>query len=575
VARDDLGVNLGDVSLACAWALVDELVRGGMAHTCVSPGSRSTPLALALERHPAVTVHVQLDERASAFFALGIAKATGAPVAVACTSGTAAAEFFPAVVEASQSRVPLVVLTADRPPRLRGTGANQTIDQVQLYGGYTRTYLEPPVPNLEVDVTPAWRAAGRSAIRAACSGDRARTAAPGPVHVNCCFEEPLAPSISPVLEPPGERPTLRGETPDAIGMPEVTNLVRGVERGLVVAGGLRHQRPEVLALASRLGWPLLAEPLSHVRRPGALEAGQTLAASPSWRAAMTPDVVLQFGAAPTTRATQALVAGGRTLVVVDDGFPDPDPGHRAAISLHASAGRIAAGLIDLRRSDPVTPWVTAWRAADAAARTAVDELLDSWDEPSELRVARDLAAAIPGDGTLFVGNSMPVRDLDAVMAPRNGVRVLANRGASGIDGLVSTTFGVAAGGRPTFALLGDLTFLHDAGSLLWNARRGIDAVLVVVNNDGGGIFSFLGQLELPEHERLFTTPHGLDLGLVCAAAGAGHVRIERAGDLAPAVSMATAAGGVHIVEVPTDRARNVEQHAELQAAAEHALEALA
>jgi 2-succinyl-5-enolpyruvyl-6-hydroxy-3-cyclohexene-1-carboxylate synthase len=574
MARDDLGVNLGDVALACAWGLVDELVRGGMAHACVSPGSRSTPLALALERHPAVTVHVQLDERASAFFALGIAAATGGPAAVACTSGTAAAELFPAVVEASQSRVPLLMLTADRPPRLRGTGANQTIDQVHLYGGYARAYLEPPVPSLEVDVAAAWRAAGRSAIRAAWQGDRAKTAAPGPAHVNCCFEEPLTPSASPALAPPGE-PAFRGETLEAIGVPEVTELVVGVERGLVVAGRLRPNQPEVLALSLRLGWPLLAEPLSQLRRPGALEAGQLLAASPAWRGAMRPDVVLQFGAAPTSRATQALVAEGRALVVVDDGLPDPDPDHRAAIAVRAGAGKVAAGLIDLDRSDRITPWLTAWRAADAAARTAVDELLDSWDEPSELRVARDLAAAIPGGGTLFVGNSMPVRDLDAVMAPRDGVRVLANRGASGIDGLVSTTFGVAAGGGPTFALLGDLTFLHDAGSLLWNARRGVDAVVVVLNNDGGGIFSFLGQRELPEHERSFTTPHGLDLRLVCAAAGAGHVRIDHAGDLVPAVRTAAAAGGVHVVEVPTDRERNVEQHSEMQAAAEHALEALA
>jgi 2-succinyl-5-enolpyruvyl-6-hydroxy-3-cyclohexene-1-carboxylate synthase len=577
VARDDNGMTLGDVSLTCAWALVDELVRGGMSHACLSPGSRSTPLALALARHPAIMVHVQLDERSSAFFALGIAKATGQPVAVACTSGTAAAELFPAVVEASQGRVPLILLTADRPPRLRGTGANQTIDQVELYGTYARTYLEPPVPNLEADVVGTWRAAGRAAIGAARHGDRARLTEPGPAHVNCCFEEPLAPSASTVLEPPGEQP-FWGETLPALGPPELRDLVRGAERGLVVAGPLRRHEPQVHALAARLGWPLLAEPLSHARRPGALAAGQALAASPTWRDAMAPDVVLQFGAAPTTRATQALVAAGRTLAVVDDGFPDPDPDHRAAITVHAPAGGVAAGLLDPDGADPTTAWLAAWRAADPAARAAVDALLDAWPEPSEPRVARDLAAVIPDGGTLFVGNSMPVRDLDAYMAPRDGLRVLANRGASGIDGLVSTALGVAASGTgPTFALLGDLSFFYDAGAVLWNGSRGIDLVIVVNDNDGGQIFAGLGQGELPheELERLFVTPHGADLDRLCGAAGAGHTLVERAADLPSAIEATTASGGVHVLRVAIDAERDRQRRGELRAAIERAVEALA
>jgi 2-succinyl-5-enolpyruvyl-6-hydroxy-3-cyclohexene-1-carboxylate synthase len=573
VARDDLGVNLGDASLACAWALVDELVRGGVAHACVSPGSRSTPLALALARHPAITLHVHLDERSSGFFALGMAKATG-PVAVACTSGTATAELFPAVVEASQSRVPLILLTADRPPRLRGTGANQTIDQVELYGGYARAYLEPPVPTFEADVAGTWREVGRAAIGASRGGGRARVTEPGPVQVNCCFDEPLAPSASPVLDPPGEQP-FWSETLEAISVPGIDDLAGGVERGLVVAGPLRRHQPEVRTLAARLGWPLVAEPLSHLRRPGALEAGQALAASPPWQDSMVPDVVVQFGAAPTTRATQALVAAGRDLAVVDDGFPDPDPGHRAAISVHAPAGKVAAGLTDPDRPDPTTPWLTAWREADIAARGVVDELLDGWDEPSEMRVARDLAAAIPGGGTLFVGNSMPVRDLDATMAPRDGLRVLANRGASGIDGLVSTSLGVAASGTgPTFALLGDLSFLSDAGAVLWNATRGTDLVVVVNDNGGGQIFAGIGQQDLPQEEleRLFLTPHAADLEMLCAAAGAGYTLVDRAVAFVPAVHAAAVAGGLQIVRVAIDAARDRDRRAEIAAGVARVLE---
>jgi 2-succinyl-5-enolpyruvyl-6-hydroxy-3-cyclohexene-1-carboxylate synthase len=561
----------GDVSLACVSAMVDELVGGGLRHACVSPGSRSTPIALALARHPYVTVHIHLDERASAFFALGIAKATGRPVAVACTSGTAAANFLPAVVEASQTRVPMIVLTADRPARLRGSGANQTIDQAELYGRYVRWFVDAPLPAEAAE--DGWRALGGRAVSAALG------TTPGPVHVNLPFEEPLTPEGPKIAGDGGaEPPNILASPPQTSGAPLAGDVDRAAielasERGVVVIGSMPVPPLAAVDLAERLCWPVVAEPTSGVRLPGvALAAGQFLLGSGKWIDAHRPEVVLQLGATPTTRATQAFVASAARLIVVDRFHPDPDPEHRARWKLRADPDALAESLFPrLPAASAPTPLAETWSRADAAARATIDALLDSWDEPFEGRVARDLAAAAPDGATLVVGSSMPVRDLDAFMAPRDGLRVLANRGSSGIDGFVSTTLGVAATGQPTYSLCGDLTLLHDAGSLLWSARRGLDAVFVVPNNGGGAVFSFLPQRVLPEHEELFTTPHGLDLGAICAAAGAGHVRIERAGQLVPAVERAATARGVHVIEVPSDGEHNVARHAEVQAAVDAAL----
>ena len=557
-------MDTGDVSLACVSSMVDELVRGGMRHACVSPGSRSTAIALALARRRDVEVHVHLDERASAFFALGIAKATGRPVAVACTSGTAAANFFPAVVEASQARVPLVMLTADRPPRLRGTGANQTIDQVDLYGKYVRLFVDAPVP-AEHDDTTEWRGIGLRVVSAALDGQR------GPVHVNLPFEEPLTPEDA-STSATGVEIVARATRTEEVRRADLNRADRefATEHGVIVIGSMPEPPVNVLSLGHHLGWPILAEPISRARVPGVMTAGQALLSSQGFMQSMSPDVVLQVGATPTTRATQRLALDVRQLVVVDDHHLDPDPEGRSW-RLEIDPEVFARSLLERFDPRPTNTWAEGWFQADAHARGRIDDLYDSWDEPYEGRVARDLAARLPDGATLVVGSSMPIRDLDYSMAPRDDLRVLANRGASGIDGFVSTVLGVAASGAPTYALCGDLTLLHDAGSLLWCARRGLDAVFVVPNNDGGAVFSFLPQRTLPEHEELFTTPHGLDLGAVCAAAGTGHTRIAHANELISEVERAAAAGGVHVIEVPSNRDRNVERHAEVQAAVDAAL----
>jgi 2-succinyl-5-enolpyruvyl-6-hydroxy-3-cyclohexene-1-carboxylate synthase len=562
-------VSEGDVAFACASAFVGQLRRDGLSDACVSPGSRSTPISLALARTEGIRVHVHLDERSSAFFALGLAKASGRPVVVTCTSGTAAANLFPAVVEASMSPAPLVLLTADRPPELRGVGANQTIDQRELYGPYPRWFSDAPLPSEGPLTTRTWVLLAVEAYRQACR--------PGPVHVNLPYREPLVPAGEPVRL--GDVATaIAGASPgdgESVGEDDLDGFVErvsGMERGLVYVGGLRSPSRSILDLATRLAWPVIAEPTSGLRVPGTLSAAQFLLSNERFIDAHLPDVVVQFGAAPTSRAALGLVGSTPRLVIVDPDDLVADPHARAERRFAMNAGQLAHRAIPRFPGTPRPAWLTEWVEADERARNAVDAAVDAWDEPYEGRIARDVAASVPDGGVLVVGSSMPVRDLDAYMVPRREIGILANRGASGIDGFVSTALGVSAAGVPTTALCGDLTLLHDVGSLVWSARRGYDAVFVVPNNDGGAIFSFLPQRQLPEFEELFATPHGLDLGAICRAARAGHARVERAADLMPAVERARGAGGVRVVEVPIDRARNVELHAAVQEAVDARLD---
>lgn len=554
----------GDVALACVSLLVDELARGGVRHACLTPGSRSTPLALALDRHAAITVHVHVDERASAYFALGVARATGEPVIAACSSGTAAANHLPAVVEASVSGVPLLVLTADRPPELHDTGANQTIDQTRLFGGYPRWFVDAGVPSLADGAARYWRSLGARAAAAATGQPR------GPVHVNLPFREPLVPAGEPLSLGEAEAGRARGarwhrfvappRTPDNADVARLVKLLSGSSRVAVVAGALSAAPYRLASLCSQVGWPLLAEPTANVRRPGlALSAAELLAADVEYRETQRPEVVLQVGAAPTTRAMQSLVASATHLIVVDPDELCPDPGRQAELTVQCDPDSVAAalGAAGLRELD--LRWRRGWEVEDYAVRQAVDELLDGWDEPFEGRIARDVAAAAPEASVLFAGSSMPVRDLATFMAPHKSLRVLANRGASGIDGCVATALGIAEVAQPALALIGDLALLHDASSLLWSAGRGLNLVLVVVDNDGGGIFTLLPQasLERAEFERLFVAPHGarLDLWSLAQAAGAGYHRVETASAVRPAVEAASGTGGVQLVHVVVDRDR--------------------
>jgi 2-succinyl-5-enolpyruvyl-6-hydroxy-3-cyclohexene-1-carboxylate synthase len=567
-----------DATTSFARTLVDEWARAGVTHAVVAPGSRSAPLALALADDDRLQVHVLLDERSAAFFALGTARATGRPAIVLCTSGTATANFHPAVLEAHHGRVPLLACTADRPPELRATGAGQTVDQQHLYGGAVRAYVDAGVPEDVPGAGRYWRSLAARAFADALGPPA------GPVHLNLPFREPLVPDGRPLVDAPGRaggRPwttmTPARRLPDADTVERVADRVAATPRGLVVAGWGADVAPATLTrFASAGGWPILADVVSGVRTgPHAVSTYEALLRAPGFAGAHRPDLVVRVGAAPTSKALTNWLGDDIAQVHVDPDRAGLDPNRAAAERLAVEPDALLGAVADRLAGERRTPWLEEWRAAEVAARAELDSLCDGWESPFEGRVARDVVAGLPAGATLAVASSMPVRDVEGFAAPRDGVRVLANRGVNGIDGFVGTTLGVATAntGAPTVALVGDLCFLHDANALLGAAERGVDATFVVVDNDGGGIFSFLPQADLPEHfEELFGTPHGVDLLALAAVHGIPAERIEKASDLVSALATAVTAGGVRILVVPTDRADNVTRHRECWEAVARAIE---
>jgi 2-succinyl-5-enolpyruvyl-6-hydroxy-3-cyclohexene-1-carboxylate synthase len=559
-----------DATTAFARTLVDEWVRHGIADACLAPGSRSAPLALALAGDDRIRLHVHLDERSASFFALGLARATARPVVVLCTSGTAAANFHPAVLEAHHGRVPLLVCTADRPPELRDTGAGQTIDQVELFGPAVRWFHEAEVPTDRPGAGAAWRALASRAIAEAVGPP------PGPVHLNLPFREPLVPTGDALVDAPGRSddrpwtataPGVRAPTVELLDA--LAHLVADRPRGLVVAGWGAGSRPStVLRFAEVAGWPVLADPLSNLRVPGTVAAYDPLLRASRFADAHRPDVVLRIGGPPTNKVLGQWLDPTVDQVLVDPDGAWLDPQHAVSGRMVADPELVLGALADAVDVMVDEGWLRTWRNADIAARGAIDSLVDGWDEPFEGRVARDVVHAAPTGSSIVVASSMPVRDVESFAIARDGITFHANRGVNGIDGFTSTVLGVAcAPDGPTIGLLGDLCFLHDSNGLLGAVDRGVDATFVVVDNAGGGIFSFLPQAELPEHfETLFGTPQPVDVGAVAAVHGIPVTEVVSADALEPALLASIDAGGVQVVRVRTDRDTNVARHHEVWAA---------
>jgi 2-succinyl-5-enolpyruvyl-6-hydroxy-3-cyclohexene-1-carboxylate synthase len=546
------------VQATFAATLVDEWVNGGVTDAVVCPGSRSTPLALALAAR--LRVHVRLDERSAGFFAIGLSMASGAPTVICVTSGTAAAELHAAVVEAHQGRVALIVCTADRPPELHHVGASQTIDQVGLFTTSTRWSCDPGVP--EESQFAFWRPLAARAVAEARDGPLG----PGPVHLNLAFREPLIGSAVPLPAPPG--PSLVRSRP---GAAVLDAPLEG--RGLIIAGANATSDPgRLLLLGERLGWPILADPRSRCRLPGTIAAADAIVRTHP----PTPDTLVLLGAPWLSKALSEYVSsvamdGGR-VVCVDPWWQWTDPLAVVSEFHHVNGDE----WIDAARESavPTDPeWLSTWRSYEAVAQTVIErELSGELSEPSVARALARHAAAV--EGTIMVSASMPMRDLEwfsptLPVAPA----VMANRGANGIDGVVSTALGIAASGRRTFALLGDLAFLHDVSGLV-NLPE-LPCTFIVLDNGGGGIFSFLpqaGALEPDRFELLFGTPPSSDVGNVARGFGLEVHEVKAAPELDDALAASGSARSPALLRVKVrGRAENVALHEAINQAVRLAL----
>lgn len=528
---------------AKARIVVDELIANGVTHAVLCPGSRSAPLAFALhqaERAGRLNLHVRIDERSAGFLAVGLAKATGAPVLVACTSGTAVANLHPAVLEAVHGRVPVIVVTADRPAELLHAGASQTVKQQGILG--IATFEVPPTRPGREDAT--WRSL---MCRAAAVAREAQ-----PVHVNVPFEEPLVPEDD--SWPASSRPVW---TRTATSTPVLRRPAGLPGRTLVVLG---DDRPERLAAAASLGWPVVAEPIA----PGGLRGGSLLLAGPV-PPVLRPDAVVVVGRPTLARSVRRLLTEVPFVHVVGD------PGAWADTEFGASVATtwLPEGAVDLE-------WKEAWQRAARYAGGAIDGFLAGERWPTGLHVARDLVEALPPEAALFVGASNAIRDVDFAAPRRSDIRVYANRGVAGIDGNTSTAAGVAIAHGSAYALVGDVTFLHDLNGLsVGHGEPAPNLTIVVLNDDGGGIFSLLEQ-GAPRHaesfERIFGTPHGADLAGLCAGYRVGHVVVESADAFKAALARPS---GLRVIEVRAGREGLRDVHERLRAAVSAALERLA
>ena len=578
-------------------AFAARLASLGVTDAVISPGSRSTPLTLCFHAQPRISTWIQLDERSAGFFALGLGRATGRPAVLVCTSGTAAANYLPAVVEASHAGIGLIVCTADRPPELRGWGSPQTIDQVGLFGTAVRWSIDLPVPE---EASPGaaigW---AETAVGLASGSD------PGPVHLNWPLREPLEPA-SAVPAPAASTTAVGAGRGDGNGgrepSPELADLAEIVaehQRGVVVVGpwpggGLDRElrwAAEARRFAAWAGWPVLGEPIAHVRgrshdasseeRPTCVVAtADHLLADEALGDKMRPDAAVLVGRTVTSKAVRLWLERTRPRHVV---LIDPEDRWEQAVfrlTGHVPASVEALSSITAAPAPPgrdsARGWLDTWAKLDAAARGAIDDASD--DGPLlSARAARVLVGALPHDGVLVATNSLPVRDLDAFVFDTGSVVCCANRGAAGIDGSASTALGIAAAepSRTVALYSGDLALLHDLSGLAAAARLGLHLIAVCVDNDGGEIFSLLpvaDSVPTDDFERLFRTPHGLDL---CGLDGFGGIRARRmanAADLGEAVRTAAAARdpGVDLLVVEVPRDDDVAQRRSLTAAAQQA-----
>ncbi len=566
-----------------ATLMAQEFARCGVTDACISPGSRSTAMVTGLLRARAIRSWVVIDERSAGFFAIGMARERQRPVLLVCTSGTAAANYLPAVVEASLSNVPLIAVTADRPPEARDCHSAQTIDQVRIFGSHSRWSVDLALPHAGDGLESYYRTI---ACRATATAMRAPA---GPVHLNFPMREPLIDveeeaaalglagrgadrdANSPRTRVHQVRAVLSNESVGAL-----TERLRGLDRGVIVCGPRTADRDPragaaIAQLAQRLNWPILADPLSGLRfgiHDGSrvVDSYDVLLRNDGFSETHHPEAIIQLGDPPVSKTLQQFMATAscRFHLMVAQPGTWPDPLHVvtdvAPVGVLEFCAAMATAVDDIARPPS---WLDEWLSASAKVRSALDEMLAGETAMFEAKVITETIRLIPDGSLVYVGNSMPVRDLDTFVgrAPRD-LALSANRGANGIDGVLSSALGAAAvRERPTILILGDLSCLHDIGALQIAARYPIHLLVIVINNDGGGIFSFLPQARLGDpFETFFATPHGLDFERVSALGRARYTPAKSWNSFQAAVSVALDKPGLHLIEISSERNRNLETH---------------
>jgi 2-succinyl-5-enolpyruvyl-6-hydroxy-3-cyclohexene-1-carboxylate synthase len=570
------------------WAamMVEELIRNGCNYFCLAPGSRCTPLTVAVADHPEAVTTIHYDERGLAFHALGYARASGKPAVVITTSGTAVANLMPAVVEASMERIPMLLLTADRPPELRDCGANQTIDQIKIFGTYARWFVDLACPETSISPRMVLSTIDQAAYR--CCWPEA-----GPVHLNCMFREPLAPepeshptrshrmdeyvaatdkwfdSKSPLTEyiPPNR--TMRRSV-----LQKLTDVIMGTQRGLVILGGLQSEaeRRAVSACLEVLRWPVCADATSSFRMGDntgtAVGYYDILLRDNNFARTYRPETILHIGGRFVSKQLAQFLTQTHPAhyILVTNHAHRQDPGHEITLRIETDITSLCRELAAALTSPENRSWLAAWQDKGEEARQVMVKFIASEEKLSEPAVAFLLSRHIPADHGLFLGSSMPVRDMDLFADPRgNAVPVGANRGASGIDGTIASACGFAMGLRKTVTLLmGDLAFLHDINSLAFLHQGKYPVIIVVINNNGGGIFSLLPIARFERYlEPYFVTPHGLSFEHVARMFGLSYFLPGNCRDFVEAYHEAAGSGKSAIVEVPIDRTQNLGVHHQL------------
>ncbi|GGH86031.1 2-succinyl-5-enolpyruvyl-6-hydroxy-3-cyclohexene-1-carboxylate synthase [Pullulanibacillus pueri] len=560
-------------------AFIDELAEQGVRDVVISPGSRSTPLAILIHAHPRLKGWMNVDERSAGFFALGIAKQSQRPVALLCSSGTATANYYPAVIEAKYGRVPLVVLTADRPHELRGYGAPQTIDQIKLYGDHVKWFQEMPIP--EYDET-LWRYARNTAKRAV---DTAAFLPQGPVHLNFPFREPLVPNIKQDhLWHYGKIAALDVQKEAVVSLTDgvyeqLANDWEKVSRPLIVVGP--HRIPglnkAVLALAKGLGAPILADPLSGLRyglngeENHVIDSYDALLKDVDIRKKLQADGIIRIGANPVSKPLTQYINGLNLSVytIVDEAPEWRDPNHQATAMLHVSpvdfSEKFLRNVENQEDKKMGTEWLANWQKANDVAKDTLAHFMEEtpWFEG---HVVTTLNKFLQDDAYVFASNSMPIRDVDTFLLNQPlTLDVVANRGANGIDGVVSTAMGLSTGNKPTYLIIGDLAFFHDMNGLMVAKHYQLNVTIIVVNNNGGGIFSFLPQAQEAEEafEVLFGTPLDYDIETVAQLYNAHYYKAHDVRSFEQALQQSQAQKGIKIIEAKTNRPENVQAHRKL------------